>query len=451
MNMATYSVVGKRVQNTSIINHVTGATQYIDSISFPGMLWIKAVRSPVPRGKIKKIDYSKAEKLPGVAKIITAKHVPNNYHVNLAGLGVGPPDEPVLPEDEVNYKGEAICLVVARDEETAAKAANLVEVDIEELPPVLDMEEALKPGAPAIKKWGSNVFMFGGGTDGATPPGSPKRPYFLVKRGNVEQAFANAYEVVEGSYMIPPIEHAPLEPHICVVKPEPSGKLTIYTPTQSPYFVRDNVATILNIPASNIRVVSPHVGGGFGGKVDPEFEMQVAVAAMVVGRPVKWRWTREEEFTVSTTRPAVKIELKDALSREGRILGRKARLLHDAGAYARTSPYGVIKSTVNLSGPYNIENLRYEGYCVFTNRQPSSAMRGYGVFEVSYAVELHMERAARKLGIDSWEFRFINAYRNNQVTATGRPVDDAYLIEVMKEAAALAGVKLPPHLLQLSS
>jgi len=449
--MESFVVVGKPLRNVQLLSHVTGSTQYVDSISFPGMLWIKAVRSPVARGRIKKIDTSKAEKVPGVVKIVTAKDVPNNYHVNLAGLGVGPPDEPVLPDEEVNYKGEAICLIVAKDEETAAKAANLVEVDIEELPAVFDMEEALKPSAPVIKKWGSNAFIFGSGMDGATKPGKPGRPYFLVKRGDTEQAFAKADMVVSGSYLIPPIEHAPIEPHICVAKPESDGGLTIYTCTQAPFFVQGNVASILNIPSSKIRVISPAVGGGFGGKVDPEFEMQVAVAAMVVGRPVKWRWTREEEFTVSTTRPAVKIELQDALTKDGFILGRKARLLHDAGAYSRTSPYGVIKSTVNLSGPYYIPNLRYEGYCVYTNRQPSSAMRGYGVFEVSFAVELQMERDARTLGIDSWEFRFKNAYRNGQLTATGKTVDDAYLIEVMKAAAELSQVKLPHHLTEMSS
>ncbi|MEM0445414.1 MAG: xanthine dehydrogenase family protein molybdopterin-binding subunit [Nitrososphaerota archaeon] len=446
-----FAAVGAPIKNVQLLGHVTGATQYVDEISFPGMLWIKAVRSPVARGKIKKIDTSRAEKVPGVIKIITAKDVPNNIHVNMAGIGIGPPDEPVLPEDEVKYKGEAICLVVARDEETALKAAQLVEVEIEELPPVLDMEEALKPDAPVITKWGINAFIYGSGMDGATKPGRPGRPFFLVRRGDVETAFKQADKVVKGSYIIPPIEHAPIEPHVCVAKPEHGGKLTIYTTTQAPYFVRDNVATILNIPASNIRVIAPAVGGGFGGKVDPEFEMQVAVAAMRVGRPVKWRWTREEEFTISTTRPAIKIEIEDALSKDGLILGRRARLLHDSGAYTRTSPYGVIKATVNLSGPYHIPNVYYEGYCVYTNRQPSSAMRGYGVFEVSYAVELQMERDARTLGLDSWEFRFKNAYRNGQVTATGRPIDDAYLVEVMKEAASLAGVKLPPHLLQMSS
>jgi CO/xanthine dehydrogenase Mo-binding subunit len=264
-----FSFVGKPVANVQLLGHVTGETEFVDDIVFPGMLWIKAVRSPVPRGRIKRIDTSKAERLPGVVKIVTARDVPNNYHVNMAVLGIGPPDEPVLPDKEVNYKGEAICLVVARDEEIAAKAARLVEVELEELPPVLDMEEALRPDAPVIKSWGVNAHIFGSGLDGATPKGGQGRPYFLVKRGGVEAAFARADYVVEGSYLVPPIEHAPIEPHICVVKPEPGGRLTIYTATQAPYFVRDNVAAILNIPPSRIRVVSPAVGGGFGGEGRP--------------------------------------------------------------------------------------------------------------------------------------------------------------------------------------
>jgi CO/xanthine dehydrogenase Mo-binding subunit len=449
--MDEFALLGKPVRNVQLLGHVTGETEFVDDLSFPGMLWIKAMRSPIPRGRIKKIDTSKAERVPGVVKIVTAKDVPNNYHVNMAALGIGPPDEPVLPDNEVNYKGEAICLVVAKDEETAAKAAQLVDVELEELPPVLDMEEALRPDAPVIKPWGLNAHIFGSGLDGATPRGGQGRPYFLVKRGDVDRAFESADYVVEGSYLVPPIEHAPIEPHICVARPEPGGRLTIYTATQAPYFVRDNVAAILNIPPSRVRVVSPSVGGGFGGKVDPEFEMQVAVAAMAVGRPVKWRWTREEEFTVSTLRPAVKIEFKDAITRDGVIIGRRARLLHDSGAYTRTSPYGVIKAVFNLSGPYYIPNVYYQGYCVYTNKQPSSAMRGYGVFEVSYAVELQMERDARTVGMDSLEFRFKNAYRNGQVSASGKVIEDAYIIETMREAAALASYPLPSHLLSMSS
>jgi CO/xanthine dehydrogenase Mo-binding subunit len=221
--VAQFSVLGKPLVNVQLYGHVTGTTQYIDDISFPGMLWIKAVRSPVPRGVIKKIDTKDAERLPGVVKIITAKDVPNNLHVNMAVVGIGPPDEPVLPDKEVNYKGEVICLVVARDEETALKATQLVNVEIEELPPVLDMEEALKPSSPKIKPWNSNTFTFGSGMDGATPPGGQGRPYFLIKRGNVDEAFKKARHIVEGSYLVPPIEHAPIEPHVCVVKPEADG------------------------------------------------------------------------------------------------------------------------------------------------------------------------------------------------------------------------------------
>lgn len=447
-----FTVLGKPVPNMQALGNVTGTTQYVDDISLPGMLWIKALRSPVPRGRIKRLDTSKAERIPGVERVLTWRDVPKNVHITLWMLGVGPPDEPLLAEDEVNYRGEPICLVVARDEETALRAVREIDLEIEELPPVLSMEEALRPGAPIIKKWGTNTFTYGTGMDGISSPGRREgRPYFLLKRGDVDEAFRKADHIVEGSYVIPPIEHAPLETHICVAKPEPGGRITIYSNSQAPYFVRSNVADVLQIEESRIRVINCAVGGGFGGKNDCEIEQLTALAALKVGRPVKWRWTREEEFMGSSTRDAVKTELRDAVTRDGYILGRYARLLHDAGAYSRFSPYAVVKSLVNLTGPYHIPNVRFEGYCVYTNRQPSSSMRGYGVFEVSYAVELHMERIARTIGMDPWEFRFKNAYRRGQVSATGKIVEDAALIEVMREAAALAGIRLPQHLLEMSS
>jgi len=446
-----FSAVGKEFTRVDVVGHVTATTQFVDDISFPGMLWVKAVRSPVSRGRIRRLDVSKARGTSGVVTVLTGQDVPRNLYTELAGIGVGPPDEPILASEEVNYKGEPICIIVAEDEYTAMKAASRVEVDVDELPPVLSLEEALKPSAPVIKKWGSNTFTYGSGTDGATQPGGPGRPYFLLKHGDVDKAFAQSEYIIEGKYSVQPIEHSTIEPHVCVAKPEVDGRITVYSPSQAPYFTRDNIETILNVPPGSIRVVGGTVGGAFGGKVDPDMEAITALAALKTGRPVKWRWTREEEFYASSTRQAAQIEFKDGVTKDGYIIARKARYLHDAGAYSRTSPYGVMKSIVNIVGPYHIPNVWAEGYCVYTNRQPSSAMRGYGVWEVSFAIEVQMERIARSLGMDSWEFRFKNAYRNNQIAPTGRKVRDASMVETMKAAAELAGYRLGEHLLKMTS
>jgi len=437
--MKQLGIVGQSVKRRDGVGHVTGQTQYIDDVFYPNMLWIKMVRSPVARGKIRRIDTARAEAFPGVAAVVSAADVPNNWYTILCLIGVGPNDEPVLAHEEVMYVGEPICAVVAETEEIAREAAALVEIDIEEQAPVLDMEFALSPEAPAIKKWGNNTFMY---------DGMNRRQ---LRFGDIEAGLAQADYIVEGSYSLSPIEHAPIETHCCVVKPEPDGRLTIHSNTQALYFTMDNTAIILHVPSNRLRILGGTVGGGFGGKVDVITEPVTCIAAMKTGRPVKWRWTREEEMRCSSTRAASQMHFRDGVTKDGRIVARKVRALHDAGAYHRHSPYGVQKHMANLPGPYAIPNVWVDCYCVYTNRQPSSAMRGFAVTEATFAVEVQMEKIARTIGIDSWEIRLINAYRNGQTKAVRKVVEDATLVETIQAAAALVGHELPPHLKAMSS
>ncbi|MGQ0635557.1 MAG: xanthine dehydrogenase family protein molybdopterin-binding subunit [Planctomycetaceae bacterium] len=433
------AVVGRSVKRRDGIGHVTGQTQYVDDVAYPNMLWLKMVRSPVARGRIRKLDTSKAEAYPGVAAVVTWKDVPNNWYTVLCLIGVGPNDEPVLAHDEVMWKGEAICAVVAETEEIARDAAALVDVDIEEHPPLLDVHDALKPDAPIIKKWGTNTFMYDG------------MPMRRVRFGDVERGFSEADQIVQGTYQMSPFEHAPLETQGCVVKPEPDGRLTIHTNTQALYFSMDNTAIILKMPSHRLRMLGGTIGGGFGGKVDVITEPVTAIAAMKTGRPVKWRWTREEEFRASSTSGGWIMEYTDGVKKDGRIVARKVRSLHDAGAYHRHSPYGVLKHSANLQGPYHIPNVWLDAYCVYTNRQPSSALRGFGVTPAALALEVQMEKIARTIGLDSWEIRFINAYRNGQMKAIRKKVEDATLIETLQGAAKLVGHALPEKFLAMHS
>ncbi|HEY8445543.1 MAG TPA: xanthine dehydrogenase family protein molybdopterin-binding subunit [Thermomicrobiales bacterium] len=437
--MKQLGIVGQSVHRSDGLGHVTGRTTFIDDISYPHMLYISMVRSPVARGKIRSIDTSKAEAFPGVATVITAKDVPNNLYTILCLIGIGPNDEPVLAEDEVMYEGEPICAVVAESEEIAREAASLVKLDIEELEPVLDVEYALRPEAPKIKKWGTNTFTYDG------------KDHCQIRFGDVERGFAEADEIVTGTYQLSPIEHAPIETHVCVAKPEPDGRLTVHTNTQALYFTLDNTAIILKMPSNRIRMIGGTVGGGFGGKVDVLTEPITCIAALKTGRPVKWRWTREEETRCSSTRAAVKIEMTDGVMRDGRIVARKVRSLQDAGAYHRHSPYGAMKHMVNVVGPYTIPNVWVDVYCVYTNRQPSSAMRGFGVTEASFAVEVQMDRIAKAIGMDPWEIRLRNAYRNGDMRPFGKITEDATLIETIQAAAKLVGHELPPELAQMHS
>jgi CO/xanthine dehydrogenase Mo-binding subunit len=437
--MKQLGIVGQSVKRRDGIGHVTGQTQYVDDVFYPNMLWIKMVRSPIARGTIRRIDTSKAAAFPGVAAVVTANDVPNNWYTILCLIGIEPNDEPVLAHEEVMYEGEPICAVVAESEEIAREAAALVELDIEAQTPVLDMEFALSNAAPAIKKWGSNTFTY---------DGMNRRQ---LRFGDVEAGFAQADYVVEGTYTLSPIEHAPIETHCCVVKPEPDGRLTVHTNTQALYFTMDNTAIILQVPGNRLRMLGGTVGGGFGGKVDVITEPITCIAAMKTGRPVKWRWTREEEMRFSSTRAASKMEFRDGVTKDGRIVARKVRALHDAGAYHRHSPYGVQKHMANLPGPYAIPNVWVDAYCVYTNRQPSSAMRGFAVTEATFAVEVQMEKIARTIGMDSWEIRLINAYRNGTMKPVRKVMEDATLVETIQAAAALVGHELPERLKAMHS
>jgi CO/xanthine dehydrogenase Mo-binding subunit len=437
--MKQLGIVGQSVKRRDGIGHVTGQTQYVDDVFYPNMLWIKMVRSPVSRGIIRRIDTAKAEAFPGVATVVTAKDVPNNWYTILCLIGIEPNDEPVLAHKEVMYHGEPICAVVAETEEIAREAAALVELEIEEQEPLLDLEFALSDAAPAIKKWGSNTFIY---------DGMNRRQ---LRFGDVEAGFAQADYVVEGTYSLSPIEHAPIETHCCVAKPEPDGRLTVHTNTQALYFTMDNTAIILQVPGNRLRMIGGTVGGGFGGKVDVITEPICCIAAMKTGRPVKWRWTREEEMRVSSTRAASKMEFRDGVTKDGRIVARKVRALHDAGAYHRHSPYGVQKHMANLPGPYAIPNVWVDCYCVYTNRQPSSAMRGFAVTEATFAVEVQMEKIARTIGMDSWEIRLINAYRNGTLKPVRKVMEDATLIETIQAAATLVGHELPERLKAMHS
>ncbi|MCP4165269.1 MAG: xanthine dehydrogenase family protein molybdopterin-binding subunit [Chloroflexi bacterium] len=444
MTIQELKVVGKSVQRRDGVGHVTGKTVYIDDIHFRDMLYLKMVRSPVPHGIIKGIDFSEAEKVPGFVKALTHEDVPKNVYTILCLIGVGPDEEPVLADGKVKYKGEQIAAIIAETEEAATEAASRVVLDIEELPAVFDVEEALQEGAPILKEWGANYFIY----DYEHGQANPCRK---VRYGDVEKGFEAADYIIEGRYQTSPIEHAPTETTGCVVNPEADGRYTVYTNTQALYFTLDNAALILDIPFNKLHFVGGTVGGGFGGKVDVITEPIAILASMKTGRPVKYRFTREEEMRVSSTRGAWRLYYKDGVMKDGRIIARQVTSYADAGAYNRHTPYAVTKHAANVAGPYAIPNVSVDAHCVYTNRQPGSAMRGFGVTPASFALEVQMDKIAEIVGMDPWEIRFVNAYRNGDIKPHRKVVEDATLIETMQAAAELVGHELPPHLKTMNS
>ncbi len=419
--------VGVTRQRSDVLGHVTGKTQYYADRQFAGLLHLKMVRSPHHHARIKSIDVAKALKVPGVVRILTAKDVPQNIYTILCLIQVEPNDEPVLAFDKVRFKGEQIVAVLAESEAAARDAAAKVKIVYEVLPAVFDVEEALKPGAPLVNEYhGRNYFTYEG------------HHCRRVRYGDVERAFAKADHVVEEMYQSSPIEHAPTETTGCIVVPDQNDRYTCYSNTQALYFTLDNTALILNSPFQKLRLVGGTVGGGFGGKVDVITEPIAFLAAMLTKRPVKYEYSREEEMQVSSPRAAERIYIKDGLMKDGRITARKVTLYVDAGAYSRHSPYGTTKAAAHMPGPYTIPNVWVDCHCVYTNRTPSSAMRGFGVTIGDFALEVQMDKLARLIGMDPMEFRILNAYRDGDMKAHQKQVEGAALVECVQAAADLA-------------
>jgi CO/xanthine dehydrogenase Mo-binding subunit len=429
--------VGARLPRYDGLAHVTGRTQYVDDVRVHGTLWCKALRSPHHSAVIRSIDTTKAEAIPGVHAIVTAKDVPHNVYGHLEALGV-PADEPLLAADDVRWKGQPIAAVAAESEAAAQTAVEAIEIEFEEREPILDIRTAPATGEDHFHQWGAIYPHFG--------PHNHRR----VRKGDIDRAFDDADLVIEGVYRPQAIEHCPLETQVALAVPEPSGRLTIYSCTQAMYFSMGVVAAHLQWPLNKLKFVGGTVGGGFGGKVDTATETICALLALKARRPVKWRFTREEEFLTSSTRAPWHIEIQDAITNDGWILGRRTLTIHDAGAYARFSPYGLTKHAFHHTGAYTIPNLRFDGFVIFTNRVPTTAMRGFGVTSVSLAVELHMARVAEQLGMNPLELRLKNANRIGDTTGNRVVMHDPSTVPVTLAAADVANLELSDEYKQMT-
>jgi len=423
--------VGARLPRYDGVAHVTGRTVFVEDWDVPGVGWVKALRSPHPHAGIEKLDPAPAEKIKGVRAVVTAADVPLNVYGHLSALGI-PGDEPLLADTEVRYQGQPVAVVAADDEEIAQAAVDAIEVEWEVREPLLDVRKAFDPDAPQIHQWGNWYPHFEAEMD-----------HRQIRKGDIDKAFADADLIVQGVYRPAAIEQLPIETQVCQVVPEANGRLTIYSCTQALYFSMGVVAAHLQQPLNKFKFVGGTVGGGFGGKVDTATETLCCLLALKSGKPTKWRWTREEEFLCSSTRAPWHMEIADAVTKDGWILGRRMVTLHDSGAYARFSPYGVTKHSFHHTGAYTIPNLHFDGWVVFTNRTPTSAMRGFGVTSVSFATETHMSRIAQELGMDPFEIRLKNANRIGDTSPNGVVYTDPSTVPTILAIADHLGHELP--------
>jgi len=387
----------------------TGKATFTGDMKRQGMLTGMIFRSQIPHARIRKIKTEKALSTPGVATVITAQDFPDKR------TGFMIQDEVVLARGRIRYIGEPVAAVAAVDVQTAQRALDLIELEVDELPAVFDFDHSIDANAPLIhekfKEYTSNM------------PLNRERNICLhtrIKKGDIKSAFEESDEVFEDTYTVPVVHQAPLEPKAILAEVDHNGRLHVSCCTARPFSVRSGLAEILNLPMSDIWVTGTRMGGGFGGKGEISIEPIVAMLALKTKRPVKVEVTRREDFLAGTPRHAMEISIKTGVKKDGTLLARQAQIKVDTGAYAYFGPLTTSNAVLLIAGPYKIPNLSIEGICVYTNKISCGPCRGPGAPQAHFAGETQMDRIARKLGMDPIELRMKNALKANDLTPTGQ-------------------------------
>ncbi len=427
----TDSYVGTREPRIDGLDKVSGAAEFVDDLDFgPDLLHAAVVESPHAHARILDIDASAAEAIPGVVRVVTGRDFPYTF-------GLYMKDRYVFAQDRVRFVGEQVAAVIARDPKIARRAAAAVNVTYEELPAVLDPKPARADGSPLVHPdlgdyphvpW----FFPHGGTNVAH--------WRKTRKGDVDAGFAAADVVLEDTYTVPRYAHCAIEPHVVVAKQNQAGRLTVWTASQSPYIQRDLFAEALQplgLSHQDIRVITPYVGGGFGGKAGVTMEIiGAALATAVKGHAVKLRWTREQEFYNTYQRQGLRARLKVGATKDGTITALEHELLWDAGAYVEYGANVVNAAGLSATGPYRIPNVSIDSLCIYTNLPPGGPYRGFGYSEFHFGLESHMTRLADELGIDPVEFRRINAIREGDELPYGASMNPSGLREAIDQTAA---------------
>ncbi|MEM3342360.1 MAG: xanthine dehydrogenase family protein molybdopterin-binding subunit, partial [Thermoplasmata archaeon] len=397
--------VGLKLLRVDAREKVTGAAKFTEDIRLAGMLYAVAVRPKYPHALIKRIDVQPAYEVPGVVRVATASDVPG-----INAIGAFFPDQPVLAKDKVRHLGDAVALVAAETSEAARKGAARVIVEYEELPGIFSPLDAIKEGAILIHedgKYGNRGNIL------------EERNY---SQGDVEKGFQQADVIIENVYEINYQEHAFLEPEGALAIPEEDGSLTIYGSIQCPYYVRKGVSDALKLPMNRVRIIQAAIGGGFGGKEDVPTEVcaRAGLLALLTGRPVLKKRTREESMIMHTKRHPMIIRNKLGATKDGKIVACDVDIISDQGAYASVGTVVMKRAVIHACGAYEIPNTKIRSRLVYTNNILTGAFRGFGAPQVTAAMESQMDELARALNMDPVELRKKNAVHKGSVTATGQ-------------------------------
>ena len=420
--MIPHNTVGKSVPRVDARGKVTGETLYSGDLSMPDMLHMKMLFSDRPHARVLSIDTSKAETIPGVVAVYTAKDVPVNEY------GLQWQDQPVLcgpgsskpGTDIVRFVGDQVAVVVAQTEAQAAEAVRQILVKYEDLPVVTDPIEAMKPDSPRVHEHigDSNICV-----------------HYKIRKGNVEEAFAKADVIVEGEYRTPVQEHAYLQPEAGLAYLDEEGRITVACGGQWTHEDRHQVAHALGMANEDIRIVYPAIGGAFGGREDMSVQIVLALAVWKLKKPVKIVWSRHESMIGHGKRHASVVRAKWGATKDGKVIAVENELIGDGGAYMYTSNKVLGNSTITSTGPYNIPNVKTDVYGVYTNHVPGAAFRGFGAPQALFMAEMQMSKLAEKLGMDPVEFRLKNALKDGDPMGVGTPSPSPVTVIQCIEAA----------------
>lgn len=389
--MSEYRAIGKSAPIRDAAQKATGQKLYVGDMELPGMLHAKILWSTVAHAKIKRIDTSKAEALPGVRAVATYKNTPDvKFNSALRFYEHQIPFTEKVFDDTVRFVGDKVAAVAADDVKTAEKAISLIEVEYEELPVLLDVEEAVKPEAYPIHEGGNIVGKA------------------QVNAGDVDAALQEADYVFEDRYTVPPIHHGAIEPHVAIADYDRSGKLTVYSPCQNIFGFRVILSQIFSLPLNKVRMVSPAIGGAFGGKLETTTEPVAALLSKLAGRPVRLEYNRRESILSTRVRHGAVVYLKTGFMKDGTITAQDIRVLTNTGAYASSAMNVVGAMSHKVFKAYKIDNMRYTGIPVYTNTPVAGAMRGYGSPQVFFGQQRQLNKIAKFLGMDMVDLQLKN-------------------------------------------
>lgn len=423
--MKSFNIIGKDVQRTDGRAKATGTAIYADDIKLPNMLYGALLRSPLAHARIKHIDVRKAAALPGVKCVITGEDTPKIRYGNWR-LFPNTQDEYALAVDKVRFIGDEVAAVAAVDRDTAQEAVDLIEVAYEELPAVFEVRQSVRKGAPVLhEETPTNV--------------SVDRK---IQYGDIRKGFEASDYVREDTFTVHAVSHAYLEPCACVAQTDLDGRITLWTSTQTPYIVQCLLASTMGLRENDIRVIVPHVGGGFGGKMELRpWEFCAAFMARKTGRPVKFTLTRAEELATGRRRHPMRLKSKVGFKKDGTLMAKDLEIMLDGGAYNAMGPTATFLCGNFGAMLYRYPHYRFIGKHVYTNKPPASAMRGFGAPQSLFAAESQMNMAAQEMGIDPIDLRI----KNGQVTGDTIPdvatISSCGFIESLKEVAKMSGWK----------